>query len=90
MVVMTLLASFVFAQASALQANTADGNKSAIAKQAPDTQTAIRAERTFNVEGKIMGQLAIDRLDANWSTIVLPETPARTIDHVPLPQLSRQ
>jgi hypothetical protein len=81
--VMTMLAAFVFAQVPTM-ASTSDG-KAPITKQAQKvTDVAIRAERTFNVEGKIIGQLAIDRLDANWQAIVLPEAPVGSIDHVPL------
>jgi hypothetical protein len=49
-----------------------------------NAQTPIRAERAFAVEGKIMGQLVIERLDREWSPIVLPTAPERVIDHVPL------
>lgn len=77
------LCTFVFAS-SAATPNPSTDDKQQVAKQSPDAQTAILAEQTFNVEGQLMGQLAVERLDADPQPIVLPDAPPFAVDHVPL------
>jgi hypothetical protein len=78
-----LICSLVFGAVAATPSPNSN-DKQQITKQSPDVQTAILAERTFNVEGKLMGQLEIERLDATREVIVLPTAPPRAVDHVPL------
>lgn len=76
------ICSFVFASTAATPVSNTTEKQ--VIKQSPDAQTAIMTERAFNVEGKVMGQLTIERLDADWSAVVLPDAPVRRVDHVPL------
>jgi hypothetical protein len=81
--ILTVAVALCFAQ---LPTAAATPNEQAVIKVSPDQHatTIVMAERAFAVEGKIMGQLVIERLDREWSPIVLPTAPERVIDHVPL------
>lgn len=51
---------------------------------ATDVVTSNLPERCYGIDGKLLGQTLIERLDSRRQTVRIPEAPASVIDHVPL------
>jgi hypothetical protein len=81
--ILTVAVALCFAQ---LPTAAATPNEQAVIKVSPDQHatTIVMAERAFAVEGKVMGQLVIERLDREWPAVVLRSAHVRAVDHVPL------
>ena len=78
-----ILSLFVGSVAAASPFNTDKKTDQAVKAQKTTDQTAVTQERTFRVEGAIMGQVPITARYA-FEGFELPDAPAREFGHVPI------